>query len=124
MLQAFSQTDAIYGGNCRTAIFRLKTPVGYNQWKRVFNFTAYVRPKKCGTLLSKLVSNGALLDNMLEYACLRYFLWFLVTGKWCKDILLQRNTDMFFQVLFESAYACWVVYFDNPNIKGYDKYFL
>lgn len=120
----FAQTDAIYGANCRTVVFRTPVPGGFREWKRVFNFTAYVAPSECDTLLSKIWTNGALLDNILEYACLRYFLWFLIMNKWTKEILLRSNTDLFFRELSKSKYACWVGYFNSSKIKGYDRYFL
>lgn len=124
-LIVFTSTDVIYASNASQSIFRrLNEDGSYNEWERNLGITRLVSPKECMTLTSKVRYNGALYPYILNYASMRYFLWFLITDKWCIDILLRRNTKRFFDALEHSIYACWIEYFNTSPVSGYDKYFL
>lgn len=125
-IQAFASTDPVYGGNISMMVlrFRKDRSSSYLQYTRFPNFTRVAAPKVCATLVRKSVILRYNLSLLMQYACVRYFLWYLLTGKWCSDILLRRYTPVFFKTLGSSEYACWEGYFTQSKFSGYEEYFL
>lgn len=116
-----ARTEVLFGENVTMVFFQQ----GDREYAHRPFLTSVVKGNEC-TLMQKIVAFGTtepLFDGIVEYGMLRYFLWFLIKCKWDIRILLRRNTDLFFETLAKSEYACWVPYFNSSSIKGYDRYF-
>lgn len=114
-------TEPIFGQNITQALFRSST----GECRRRPRLTSVVSGKAC-TLLGKYLTpelKSASPSSLETYGLLRYFLWFLITGRWNISILLQRNTLEFFAALRNSPYRIWLNTFNDPKYKGYAKYF-
>lgn len=123
-IKLFMVTDPLSGSNLSQAIMRVTRDEGYTEWCKRPCLTSVTKPQACSTLAWKTLYLGADMGLLLEYSGLRYFLWFLVSGKWCVRILLQRNTQKFFRALDSSAYAYWGPYLRQQKFDGYPGYFL
>lgn len=123
-LKIFAATEAIYGSNLTMVVFRSQE-FPEKEWQHRPPFTEVVAPRGECTLALKCMANGSIMIRLILYGMLRYFLWFLMEGKWDIDVLLQHNTDLFFHTLQSSRkYSCFREAFEDPDIKGYDQYFL
>lgn len=119
-LRILSSSDMLTGANLGMVLFRTET----NTYTKYPPLTSVVKGEEC-TLYGKLYGNpSAIVDNVVKYGMLRYFLWFLIKGKWSIRILTRRYTKHFFNELSKSDYACWAKEFDTPELKGYDVYFI
>lgn len=116
--------DPIYGGNLALAVFRTESLDGKVQ-EHIHRpkLTSVVGGNGC-TLQDKTQDLDVNINSVVSYGLLRYYLWYLITGRWDIHILYQDNTRKFFRKLSVSGYKCWVEAFDDPRIKGYDKYYL
>lgn len=116
----FYSTDAIYGQNMGFAFFKS----GERKYVRRPAFTSVLVGEECTMMqkLTTLAEQDVEWESVITYGLLRYFLWFLITNKWNINILLQCNTEKFFQYLSKSEYACWIQVF-TTQLKGYEKYF-
>ena len=115
-------TDPIWGQNLSSVFFKSEDKKYVHRPK----LTSVLDGIGC-TLMEKLASpelRNVDSNSIITYGLLRYFLWFLIACKWDITILLQSNTKRFFNKLRKSNYACWVNAFNNPQLKGYDKYYL
>lgn len=123
-IAAYTGVGPIDGTDVNMLVARVTTHRGYNEYIRYPKFTAVAAPKTCSTLVGKSLILSYDLTILMEYACVRYFLWYLVTGKWCSRIVLMRYTKTFFRKLSESEYSSWTGYFLQDKFKGYETYFL
>lgn len=130
-----AQSTNVYGGyNVAQVLFSYQSPDG----KLTENYSRY--PKMTEVLRGRTDENCTFIDiiasqttnetftatvgGVILYGTLRYFLWFLMTGKWTTSILLQCNTKMFFHKLRNSKFACFEPAFETPQVMGMGKYFL
>lgn len=91
-------------------------------WLKVPLFTTVVAGSGC-TLIGKVYSfPDAVLDDVLTYGLLRYFLWFLMTGKWCIQICRRRYTKKFISVLLNSKFAEFFVHVFT-SLRANEAYF-
>lgn len=123
-IAAYSVTDPVIAGNVSMVVLRSMSAEGFQAYIRRPKFTSIAAPAECMTLIEKSLVFMYDLDIFMEYACVRYFLWFLTTGKWCVKILLRRYTNTFLRKLSQGKYACWRDYFLQDKFKGYESYFL
>jgi len=63
------------------------------------------------------------MQRLVLYAMLRYFLGFLLYGRFDIRVLLQVNTATFFDNLSKSRYKDFTEAFQDILIRGFDKYF-
>lgn len=118
----FMSTGGAYSLNIVETVMRASDRPN-KEWTKVPCLTRVTRPRGICTLIEKLLSLRVSILTYLEYAGLRYFLWFLTTGKWNTSILLQRNTRRFYRELAKGPYALWSVYLNQARFSGYEKIF-
>jgi len=75
------------------------------------------------TALSEPGNVNPVLSGIILYGTARYILSFLLYGRFCIDDLLGKNTKKFFHDLANSRYRDFLEAFQDPKIKGFDKYF-
>lgn len=115
-------TEVIWGQNMMLAWFKSTT----GEWLRRPRLTGLIDAYGC-SLINKFGSTdlrGVDSGNIVAYGMLRYFLWYLITNKWCIGILRRRYTRHFFKTLAESSYSKWVNVFSEAGLSGYDKYYV
>lgn len=123
-IQLFSNLDPMYGSNLTSAVFRSMFLDGTkHESMRRPELTQVVSGKGC-TLQDKVQYLNTNIKGLVTYGLLRYYLWYLITGSWDICILLQLNTGKFFHKLERSEYRCWSTAFEDPRIRGYDKYYI
>lgn len=120
-IRAFACTDIVYGGNLSMMVLRVMNGKEYIRYP---NITGVAAPALHATLVSKSIILRYDLSILMEFSSARYFLWYLVTGKWCTSILRRRFSTSFLRKLASSKYSCWVAYFAQPKFRGYEDYFL
>lgn len=125
MLFLLVVTDAIGGANLGSALFRVKQGNITKEWVRRPKLRLVVKGKGC-TLNDKTHylngPTGDITDDLIEYGMTRYFLWFLVTGKWDICILRQSRTDEMVRQLERSVYVTWIPYIVNSEMLQYFIY--
>lgn len=126
-IKIFANTEIIYGANLMIVVFRVLDNLHLREYIRRPRLTKMVNAKGC-TLTEKtyelLVSTEDPLTGIVSYGMLRYFLWFLITRKWCITILKRRYTRKFFSVLAQSQYNIFVPAFEELGLNIYEKYFI
>jgi hypothetical protein len=121
-INILSQFEPIYGRNLGQAVFFSAQGI----FLRRPQLARVVVGEGC-SLMNKLVSPFLLeadSDLILQYALLRYFLWFIIEGKWCIDIVKGRYTELFTKKLLSSCYARWQAVYESEELRGYCKYFV
>lgn len=122
-IKIFAETEVFYGANLMLSVFKTEDSV----YLRRPALTKVVAGKGC-TLAAKIAVNAGkqdkLLQGVISYGMLRYFLWYLITGKWCVAILKRRYTRKFFSVLATSDYKNFVPVFSELGLNVYEKYFI
>jgi len=109
-----------------------RTTMYQTSYSRYPDLTPVVIGDEC-TLASKIITiratsfpelNGyEVLAKLVLYAMLRYFLGFLLYGKFDINILLRRYTQKFFDDLAESRYSGFIEAFTTDLLAGMDVYF-
>lgn len=64
------------------------------------------------------------LGRIVLYGLLRYFLWYLIKGKFTLQILQNKYTTLFFAELAISEYAGFIKAFESDELKGLNVYFV
>lgn len=123
-LVSYASTGPLGVTNQLLAIFRSLDGNNVVEHIRHPDLGSVAAPKNQCTLINKAIYLNYDLYILIEYFCARYFLWYLIRGKWCTKILLQRNTKRFMSALSTSPYACWVSFLSLPKFTGYESYFL
>ena len=104
-----------------------------SSYSRFPNLTKVLIGDQC-TFAEKIISINSIyypeepnpyiiLARITLYALLRYFLGFLMFGKFTINILLRKNEELFFTNLAMSRYSGWLEVFADPFISGFGKYF-
>lgn len=126
VIRVFANLETLYGGNLSRVVFRSASYEGGKVREHMHRpkFTRAVAGKG-RTLQEKVLTLGTgLMNGIVSYGLLRYYLWYLITMCWDTTILYQSNTSKFFDGLKWSEYKCWIEAFQDPQIKGYDEYFV
>lgn len=94
-------------------------------------FWEYVKAEGCGLVLKAInisdnlstVDYYTVLNSLLNYGLLRYFLWRLIKGKFNLNILLSAADKIFYEALVESKYSCYLDIFQLPAFVRAAEYF-
>lgn len=131
MINLYLSTDVFGGDNLAQCIMVSTKERPISQYLPKVN--AYVIGNEC-TLAEKVItiasrdyqSNQSLnvLISLTTYAVLRYYLWYLITGKFWLGILQNKYTDLFFITLADSPYSNFIEAFESDFLAGYEKYFV
>lgn len=69
-------------------------------------------------------SPSILLEEVVNYGILRYYLWFKITGQSSYEILRQRYDSIFFEVLARSDYSCYISVFESIPYQNASKWYI
>lgn len=129
-IRIFCHSEVIYGMNLTSSVFRVSNSNSFSTYTRRPNIVPVIRGDGCtfsGKMYSWNIANGStedITEGVLRYVMLRYFLWFLISGKWCITLVKKRYTSRFMRALEHSEYAGWGAYFSHPTVVNYEKYIM
>lgn len=64
-------------------------------------------------------------ENLMGYGLARYYLWALMTSHYTLEILKDRYTTIFFEVLVNNQeYSEFLAFFEQKELLGLNKYFI
>lgn len=130
LIKIWCHTEVMYGTNLTTSVYKIDDGSVMRMYMRRPNIVTVIRGKETAFSAKMYyfnVSNGSvedLTEGVLRYVMLRYFLWFLATGRWCIAIAKRKYSSRFTYALSQSPYACWGAYLEQPAVANYSKYVL
>lgn len=126
-LRVFSSSEVMYGNNLTRSVFRVMNSSGTRSYIRRPSLASVMRGEGCtfsGKVYYWNMENGGtedLTNGILTWGMLRYFLWYLTSGKWCVKVIESSYNKIFERTVSKSEYACWLPYLNQ--FSGYAKYY-